>query len=666
MNKNAELIRNMINIYESVEKKIISNTIVKTNNYILNEDFISKVVRDEIGAATQANRSTVLSKLSAEFKGFFDGMLKNAELSAKLEQAGIRTSDELVTAIASNFKNVPTELSGSLKGGLELTILKSNTTNAKLIEAASENLINNKTFLSKYADDINKGQPAFEAALTNSRNYSKNAITKIVERVNTKYGMKVDKSKLPKPKDPKPKDPKPTDPKPTDPKPTDPTWWDNLRKIGWKKAILGGVAVGGAVLLWYWFKQNKIEDPEIPVKPPIDPNNEWAPCLVKILENKQGRVDKLTSGTLVVKVKNTTYPDGVLFFADGKVLTNNGKRKGTWKCKGGKVQPIDEQSTGGNLSVDVEKIISYLKGNVINSGMLNNVKNILNTYNKNGQGKQLLSAYKRKSGEFLENTLQSKTTLNDPSERKIRNEIYTIIRSVKGSGGTSTGDPLSGIEIIWDDNKKKDEEDPIIPTPIKKDKYVNCPNFPLYFGCKGPLVSELQTCLKMTGVDGKLGPNTKATAEAWGTKNNIELKEGFPGGGGRFAVTEENFKKICGGKPVPIKPEDEDPIIPTPIKPEDEDPIIPTPIKPEDPEEPTNTEHPGQKLYNRLMGEKKLLSRNFLGNRRIVLKDVELTTEEQKLLEDIMFNKYRYSLIKSKENYKDGDKLVFKSIKEKK
>lgn len=663
MNKNAELIRNMINIYESVEKKIISNTIVKTNNYILNEDFISNVVRGEIGAATQANRSKVLSDLSKEFKGFLDGMLKNSELAAKLDTAGIRTSDELVTAIASNWKKVPSKLSGSLKGGLELTILKSNTTNTKLIDAAAENLTNNKElFLSKYADDINKGQPAFEAALTNSRNYSKNAITKIVEKVNTKYGMKVDKSKLPKPKDPKPKDPKPTDPKPTDP-----TWWDNLRKIGWKKAILAGVAVGGAVLLWYWFKQNKIEDPEIPVKPPIDPNNEWAPCLVKILENKQGRVDKLTSGTLVVKVKNTTYPDGVLFFGDGKVLTNNGKRKGTWKCKGGKVQPIDEQSTGSNLNSDVEKIISYLKGNVINSGMLTNVKNILNTYNKSGKGKQLLSAYKRISGEFLENTLQSKTTLNDPSERKIRNEIYTIIRSVKGSGGTSTGDPLSDIEIIWDDNKKKDEEDPI-PTPIKKDKYVNCPNFPLYFGCKGPLVSELQTCLKMTGVDGKLGPNTKATAEAWGKSNNIELKEGFPGGGGRFAVTEENFKKICGGKPVPvpvpIKPE-EDPIIPTPVKPEDpkpvnpkEDPVIPTPV---------NTEDLGKKLYDRLRAERSLIYKEGMfggGDRKAVYRGGELSEDEEKLLIGYMGTK-NYSLSRENEDYSKGDKLVFKRKKRK-
>ena len=664
MNKNAELIRNMINIYESVEKKIISNAIVKTNNYILNEDFISKVVRDEIGAATQANRSTVLSKLSAEFKGFFDGMLKNAELSAKLEQAGIRTSDELVTAIASNFKNVPTELSGSLKGGLELTILKSNTTNAKLIEAASENLINNKTFLSKYADDINKGQPAFESALTNSRNYSKNAITKIVEKVNTKYGMKVDKSKLPKPKDPKPKDPKPTDPKPTDP-----TWWDNLRKIGWTKAILAAAGVGiVSYLLWFWFKQNNIKDEDFPPVPPIDPDNEWAPCLVKILENKQGRVDKLTSGTLVVKVKNTTYPDGVLFFADGKVLTNNGKRKGTWKCKGGKVQPIDEQSTGSNLSADVESVVNSLKGNVITTDGLKNIENILNKYIKKGQGKQFLDLYKKRSGDFLEKTLISKTSINsrnDPNKNAIRDRIYNQIRKIKGSGGTSTGDPLSDIEIIWDD-KKKDEEDPIIPTPIKKDKYVNCPNFPLYFGCKGPLVSELQTCLKMTGVDGKLGPNTKATAEAWGTKNNIELKEGFPGGGGRFAVTEENFKKICGGKPVPvpIKPE-EDPIIPTPVKPEDpepvkpkEDPIIPTPVKPED---------LGEKLYDRLRAERSLIYKEGMfggGDRKAVYRGGELSEDEEKLLIGYM-GKENYSLSRENEDYSKGDKLVFKKIRRK-
>ena len=646
-NKNSLLIRKYMNLMESINDKLI------TNEKMLNEDLFQAAALD---AKIAAN----------ELEGYLKMMNNDAKIEAELIKSGINSSENLLVALKGN------RLSGRLKGALELSILKSNTKNATLIDIATENLVRNERFNTKHAAEFAKGQPAYEKALK-LEGYSDDAITKIVQKkfnqINPKTGKPYDRPQTLKKGDVdistnKPK--KPTDPKPTDPKPTDPTWWDNLRKIGWKKAILAGVAVGGAVLLWYWFKQNKIEDPEIPVKPPIDPNNEWAPCLVKILENKQGRVDKLTSGTLVVKVKNTTYPDGVLFFGDGKVLTNNGKRKGTWKCKGGKVQPIDEQSTGSNLNSDVEKIISYLKGNVINSGMLTNVKNILNTYNKNGKGKQLLSAYKRISGEFLENTLQSKTTLNDPSERKIRNEIYTIIRSVKGSGGTSTGDPLSDIEIIWDDNKKKDEEDPIIPTPVKKDKYVNCPNFPLYFGCKGPLVSELQTCLKMTGVDGKLGPNTKATAEAWGTKNNIELKEGFPGGGGRFAVTEENFKKICGGKPVPvpIKPE-EDPIIPTPVKPEDpkpvkpkEDPVIPTPV---------NTEDLGKKLYDRLRAERSLIYKEGMfggGDRKAVYRGGELSEDEEKLLIGYM-GTINYSLSRENEDYSKGDKLVFKKIRRK-
>ena len=571
----------------------------------------------------------------------------------------LKTSDEIFNAIKNN------SLSSKELGRVEKGFLKSTNTSPELRKSIVEDYVDDPAIL-KELGKVYGGKTNDIKKYLKSKGYADDSINEIITQL--KKNGKIDKGGnfigggKPKTTDPNKPDPN-LNPGPT----LDPSWWEKIKKIGWTKAVLAAASVGVvSYLLWYWFKQNKIEDPEIPVKPPIDPNNEWAPCLVKILENKQGRVDKLTSGTLVVKVKNTTYPDGVLFFGDGKVLTNNGKRKGTWKCKGGKVQPIDEQSTGSNLNSDVEKIISYLKGNVINSGMLTNVKNILNTYNKNGKGKQLLSAYKRISGEFLENTLQSKTTLNDPSERKIRNEIYTIIRSVKGSGGTSTGDPLSDIEIIWDDNKKKDEEDPIIPTPVKKDKYVNCPNFPLYFGCKGPLVSELQTCLKMTGVDGKLGPNTKATAEAWGTKNNIELKEGFPGGGGRFAVTEENFKKICGGKPVPvpIKPE-EDPIIPTPVKPEDpkpvkpkEDPVIPTPV---------NTEDLGKKLYDRLRAERSLIYKEGMfggGDRKAVYRGGELSEDEEKLLIGYM-GTINYSLSRENEDYSKGDKLVFKKIRRK-
>jgi hypothetical protein len=653
-NNNSIEIRKYINLVESINSKLLSN---KDNDFLISE---SNYYSKKVGLG--------LNDITPLFT-FVQGDLRFLKGGSDfLTNKGVVDAKSFTKLVNNDFKYVDQKLGAfskdeikEIRKSFELSILRAPNANKKLIDSVTDQIVQNDVWKNEYKSI------GTEVDLVNALKKAKdeNGVLKYSDQSAKSLARKhfANKGKKSKPVDPNKPDP---DPKPTDPKPDD-TWWNNLRKIGWKKAVAALAVAGiGGFLLWYWFKQNNIKDPEIPVKPPIDPNNEWAPCLVKILENKQGRVDKLTSGTLVVKVKNTTYPDGVLFFSDGKVLTNNGKRKGTWKCKGGKVQPIDEQSTGSNLNSDVEKIISYLKGNVINSDMLTNVKNILNTYNKSGKGKQLLSAYKRISGEFLENTLQSKTTLNDPSERKIRNEIYTIIRSVKGSGGTSTGDPLSGIEIIWDDNKKKDEEDPIIPKPIKKDKYVNCPNFPLYFGCKGPLVSELQTCLKMTGVDGKLGPNTKATAESWGKSNNIELKEGFPGGGGRFAVTEENFKKICGGKPVPvpIKPK-EDPIIPTPVKPEDpepvkpkEDPVIPTPV---------NTEDLGKKLYDRLRAERSLIYKEGMfggGDRKAVYRGGELSEDEEKLLIGYM-GTINYSLSRENEDYSKGDKLVFKKIRRK-
>jgi hypothetical protein len=635
-NKNSLLIRKYMNLMESINNKLI------TNEKMLNEDLFQAAALD---AKIAAN----------ELEGYLKMMNKDAKIKAELIKSGINSSENLLVALKGN------RLTGRLKGALELSILKSNTKNATLIDIATENLVRNERFNTKHASEFAKGQPAYEKALK-LEGYSDDAITKIVQKkfnqINPKTGKPYDRPQTLKKGDVdistnKPK--KITDPtdstKLTNPK--DPTFWEKIKTIGWKKAALAAVAVGGTLLLWYWFKQNNIKDEDIPSEPPLD--GEWAPCLKKILENKQGRVDKLTSGTLVVKVKNTTYPDGVLFFSNGKVLTNDGKRKGTWKCKEGKVTDIKEQSTtGNNIGSDVEKIVSYLKGNVINSGMLTNVKNILNTYNKSGQGKQLLSTYKRISGEFLENTLQSKTTLNDPSERKIRNEIYAIIRAVKGSGGTSTSDPLSGIEIIWDDKKKEEV------TPIKKDLYRDCNDFPLTFGCKGPLVSELQICLKMTGVDGKLGPNTKATAEAWGSKNNIPFLVPL-GDKEVFGVTEENFKKICLNKPNP------EPVIITP--PNVDGPIDNPTINPEEPAKPEerkkSDEELGWALYTKLKKAGLLYPRKgLLGGERIIYKGSDLSDENQRLLITYL-NTKDYALTVENGEIKPGEKLVFKKIKRK-
>jgi hypothetical protein len=646
-NNNSIEIRKYINLVESINSKLLSN---KGNDFLISE----------------SNYYKKLGLVSNDIAPLLQDMFSNAQTSKLLMDKNINNVEKLTALVNNDFKKL-NSASGvfsvdeikELRKAFEFSILRSSKANKNLIDAVTNQLVQNNNWKKKYNSigsevDLVNALKKEKDPVTGMKKYSDQSAKSLAKKHFANKGKKS------KPVDPNKPDP---DPKPTDPKPDDPSWWEKIKKIGWKGAIAAAIAAGiGGFLLWYWFKQNKIEDEDFPPVPPIDPNNEWAPCLVKILENKKGIVIKVTSGKLVVKVINNTYPEGVLFFADGKVLTNDGKRKGTWKCKEGNVQikdqPVNEQSTGSNLSADVEKIISYLKGNVINSGMLTNVKNILNTYNKSGQGKQLLSAYKRISGEFLENTLQSKTTLNDPSERKIRNEIYTIIKSVKGSGGTSTGDPLDGIEIIWDDDKKKKDDDGDKKPP--KDTYRDCPNFPLYFGCKGPLVSELQTCLKMTGVDGKLGPNTMATAEAWGKSNNIELKEKFPGGGGRFEVTEENFKKICGGKPVPEivtpTPNPNDPK-PTPT-PNPNDPTpTPTP-KPEEPVIPT-PDDTTKKLVQELIRNSHLEQRR---KNKWVYRGPDLTPEQEQLL--IKYFKGAGFEPKSANNavkdWRRGDKIVFK------
>jgi hypothetical protein len=102
--------------------------------------------------------------------------LKNVSLTdAKGLKTGVRTAEELANAIKLN------KLSSSLRGELELAILKSRTTNKSLIDAAASNLTRNKQFLSKYSTELAQGQVAYEKALKNA-GYSEDAITSIVKQ----------------------------------------------------------------------------------------------------------------------------------------------------------------------------------------------------------------------------------------------------------------------------------------------------------------------------------------------------------------------------------------------------------------------------------------------------------------------------------------------------
>jgi hypothetical protein len=157
-NKNAQLIRKYMNLMESIETKII----IEEKSIDINEDLIASAAREG-------------RLVAAELEGFLQMMKQDSKIGAELTKAGIRDAQELLLALKGN------KLSSTLKGSLELNILKSQTKNTKLIELASENLSRNGDFLRRYSNEIKQGQPQFEAALKKG-GYSDRAITKIVEK----------------------------------------------------------------------------------------------------------------------------------------------------------------------------------------------------------------------------------------------------------------------------------------------------------------------------------------------------------------------------------------------------------------------------------------------------------------------------------------------------
>jgi hypothetical protein len=154
-NKNSLLIRKYITLVESINNKLI------IGEKVLNEDLIASAAREG-------------KLIASELEAYLQIMMKDTKIANELKASGIRTSEELLLALRGN------KLSNTLKGALELGVLKSNTKNAQLIDLASENLVRNELFNNKHAAEFAKGQPAYESALKNA-GYSDDAITKIVQ-----------------------------------------------------------------------------------------------------------------------------------------------------------------------------------------------------------------------------------------------------------------------------------------------------------------------------------------------------------------------------------------------------------------------------------------------------------------------------------------------------
>jgi hypothetical protein len=509
-NKNAQLIRKYMNLMESIETKII----VEEKSTDINEDLLASAAREG-------------KLIASELEGFLKMMKQDSKISAELVKSGIRDAEELLLALKGN------RLSASLKGSLELNILKSQTTNAKLIDLASENLSRNQKFLQKYSNEIKQGQPQFEAALKKS-GYSNRAITKIVEKAYLKKssGLKtvsaknkelankqlVGKNRLMNKLSKKPTDPSFTS-KIKNWTKTKGEELKNLLKSGknWKKILAWGLGLGIPLTVLYWMVKDSGETvpQDLPTTPPID--SEWAPCIQNLINNKSGVVSVSPSGEVSVLVTKTGNEEwdkmgGLKFYSNGRVWSVDNVKKGSWTCKDGEVQTnemyLNEQSS--SLTGDVEKMVDLLDFPVSGSD-LTNAKNLLQKYTTNGQGKEFLNLY-QKTGlgkGSLKKSLDYIPTFN-ASSVQLKDSLYSLINKINSGTSSpstgsvsspSTGGGIGDINITWDGEKTSSPTTTEPVTPVvkssggtKKSKYTDRNKFPYSLGHRSSIIKEVQVC----------------------------------------------------------------------------------------------------------------------------------------------------------------------------
>ena len=344
-NKNYSPIRNKMSLIETIKQS-------------LDEDLIASAAREG-------------KLVASELEAYLKIMIKDQKIAAELTKNGIRTAEELLAALKGN------RLSKTLKGSLELGVLKSNTKNAKLIDLASENLVRNKVFDQKYAAEFAKGQPAYEKALKQA-GYSEDAITKIVQKKFNQIDPKTGKPYA-RPETIAKKDIGATSGKPN-PKPNVPpapsnikTLWEKWKtkiqeqlkkKRSWKEMVAWGAGLGiGAAALWYMldgFVADGEKPAETPPTPPAD-DTQWAPCIKELLDSKEGTIMQVGASKLtVVRLVTPEYPEGLNFVSNGRVADIKTKKMGTWKCKDGQVKiqsRLVKSFRGYGLSLTVQEMV---------------------------------------------------------------------------------------------------------------------------------------------------------------------------------------------------------------------------------------------------------------------------------------------------------------------
>jgi len=670
-NKNYSPIRNKMSLIETIKQS-------------LDEDLIASAAREG-------------KLVASELEAYLKIMIKDTKIADELTKAGIRTAEELLAALKGN------RLSKTLKGSLELGVLKSNTKNAKLIDLASENLVRNKVFDQKYAAEFAKGQPAYEKALKQA-GYSEDAITKIVQKKFNQIDPKTGKPYA-RPETIAKKDIGATSGKPN-PKPNVPPPPSNIKSLwekwktrlqeqlkkkrSWKEMVAWGAGLSiGAAALWYMIDQFVADDEkpaETPPTPPAD-DTQWAPCVKELLDSKEGTLMQVGASNLtVVRLVTAEYPEGLNFVSNGRVADIKTGKMGSWKCKDGEVKVqkesiimsltrlvLSEQAneiSDETMDTYVDDAVDDLDGYVAEYNLQSLFDILTALKGKTNNGKDAISEflryYKEDEGVDFVSDVQSVGVAN--LSVKAKNMKTQIIALANNTSAQPVTPPVAGkiglskIDISWDGEKPAE-------TPVGGGSvggggksgvnYHDCSSkdFPLEFGCISPKIAEIQGCLGITPQKGYFGPKTKRTMES-----TYNLSSGIT------KTIYDEVKAKCGE---PAKTDDNKVVTPAPEeKPQAQMPtngenpdaagLNKPEVAPEKTPEPAVPEETGRDIYNRLEKQGFFRGSKIGENNRVPYKGGKLPNSDVQKLDQFFGDEGYKRFEPAKEGKRYGEKYVWR------
>ena len=236
---------------------------------------------------------------------------------------------------------------------------------------------------------------------------------------------------------------------------------------------------------------------------------------------------------------------GVKFYQNGVMKTVDGKRTGKWSCPVGATAPIAKpEATNESTQPQKIKLVDLImeqSGEVTQEQMtdfvdtavddldgyvgVDNLQSLTNIVKqlqgKTYKGQPALTAFmayykEDESGDDFVKDIESVgvSTLGVQGI-DAKNDLLKLVggnasTATGGDGNTKTG--VAGITMVWDDENKKTDDGGGGggETPPKPQTFKNCDTLPFSFGCKNPIIKELQVCLGMDAKyqTGNFGPVT--------------------------------------------------------------------------------------------------------------------------------------------------------------